>query len=158
HLANIHVDLTRSHLEAEEFRVDLTKIDLEVEDSRAYREDSRADGEDSRFERTKSGADGEGFRGDGKESRGDVKRAGPTAEVRVPLPSDPMGKRNHAETMMAIVDAFHAQNTWTQAGLAERIGIEPRAVRLALDKLVNTKRFPLERSTEGKHVYWSLPK
>src|SRR5271165_7134669 len=46
----------------------------------------------------------------------------------------------------------------TQAGLAQRVGVEPRAIRKQLDILITTKRFPLERSVEGKQVYWSLPR
>jgi predicted DNA-binding transcriptional regulator YafY len=69
-----------------------------------------------------------------------------------------MGRRNHAETLIAIVDAFHEQHTWTQDGLAKRVGVTPRAVRAQLELLLETKRFPLERIAEGRHVYWSLPR
>jgi predicted DNA-binding transcriptional regulator YafY len=81
-----------------------------------------------------------------------------SVRVRRALASTSMGRRNHAETMIAIVDAFHEKNTWTQAALAERVGVEARSVRAVLDVLVETKRFPLERMREGAHVYWSLPK
>jgi predicted DNA-binding transcriptional regulator YafY len=70
-----------------------------------------------------------------------------------------MGRRNQiAELLIAIVDAFHEQRTWTQAGLAKRLGVEPRKLRALLDILIQTNRFPLERSVEGNTVYWSLPK
>src|SRR5258708_38413930 len=71
-----------------------------------------------------------------------------SARVRGALASTSMGRRNHAETLIAIVDAFHEQNTWTQAALAQRVGVEPRRVRALLDVLVHTKRFPLERMPE----------
>jgi predicted DNA-binding transcriptional regulator YafY len=69
-----------------------------------------------------------------------------------------MGRRNHAETLIAIVDAFHGQRTWDQAALARKLGVETRTIRAQLDILIATKHFPLERSTDGGHVYWSLPR
>ena len=97
-----------------------------------------------------------------RRGRANRRRAGAisrhSATVLRALASTSMGRRNHAETMIAIVDAFHEKNTWTQAALAERTGVEVRRVRALLDLLVETRCFPLERMREGAHVYWSLPK
>jgi predicted DNA-binding transcriptional regulator YafY len=80
----------------------------------------------------------------------------PTVGLR--LPSVGMRRRTQAEILAAIVEAFHESRTWTQAALAERLGVESRRVKNYLEVLIETGQFPLERSTEGIHVYWSLPK
>jgi predicted DNA-binding transcriptional regulator YafY len=69
-----------------------------------------------------------------------------------------MGRRSYAETLIAIVDAFHVQRTWSQAALAKHVGVETRTIRGQLDLLLGTERFPLERSVDGSQVYWSLPR
>ena len=74
------------------------------------------------------------------------------------LPSLVMSRRTQAETLALIVEAFHESRTWAQAALGKRVGVESRRVKGYLDVLIKTKQFPLERSVEGRHVYWSLPK
>jgi predicted DNA-binding transcriptional regulator YafY len=69
-----------------------------------------------------------------------------------------MGRRSPAETLAAIVAAFHKQRTWRQVELGKEIGVDSRTIRANLELLAATGRFPLERLPEGAHVYWSLPK
>src|SRR5258706_5802092 len=95
---------------------------------------------------------------------GTTRREAPRAQEPGRLPSNiswyqhSMGRKNASETLIAIVDAFHRQRTWRQDELAEHLGIEPRTIRIACYELMRTGRFPLDRTEERPHVYWSLPK
>lgn len=68
-----------------------------------------------------------------------------------------MGRRKGVETAVAIMEAFRARRTWTQAELARHVEITPRALRVAL---VECQRagMPIEREEEHRAlVYWSVP-
>jgi predicted DNA-binding transcriptional regulator YafY len=69
-----------------------------------------------------------------------------------------MGRRSGTETLVALVRAFLARSTWTQAELAREVGIGVPALRRLLDELVREGGVPLEREEEHPHVYWSVPK
>jgi len=59
--------------------------------------------------------------------------------------------------LAAILLAFSKTPTWSQAELARRAGVEPRALRRHLDSLV-LAGWPLEREEDHPHAYWSVPK
>jgi predicted DNA-binding transcriptional regulator YafY len=68
-----------------------------------------------------------------------------------------MPKRSTGATISQILIAFGEERTWTQASLAERCGIEVRALKVRLKELVDAG-VPLERQEDPPHVYWSVPK
>lgn len=68
-----------------------------------------------------------------------------------------MGKRSSTETVVAILQALMKQRTCKQADLARLAGVDSQVVRKHLEEL-ETHGFPLERSEEPPHVFWSVPK
>lgn len=68
-----------------------------------------------------------------------------------------MGARSKLETTSGILLAFVSQNTWPQAELARRLGIQPPALRKHLVELQRAG-VPLDRDEDPPHVYWSVPK
>lgn len=68
-----------------------------------------------------------------------------------------MGQRSPTETLFGIITAFIDERTWTQAALARRLETRPETIRRRLGEL-QAGGFPLERSEEHPHVYWSVPK
>jgi len=69
-----------------------------------------------------------------------------------------MSTRSAAETLAGIFLAFLEQPTWTQAELARRVGVGPRALRQRLEELREAGQMPLSRDHEPPHVYWSVAK
>lgn len=67
-----------------------------------------------------------------------------------------MGKRSSTETIVEIVMAFLGNRTWSQAALADRVGISTEAVRRTLQEM-SASGLPLEREEEPPHVMWSVP-
>ncbi len=65
--------------------------------------------------------------------------------------------RSSTETVVAIVQAFLEQRTWTQAALARRAGVQPGTIRRRLQELEDSG-FPLSREDDHPHVYWSVPR
>ncbi len=68
-----------------------------------------------------------------------------------------MPKRSAGATISQILLEFEREHTWTQAALAERCGIEVRALKVRLKELVDAG-VPLVRDEEPPHVYWSVPR
>ena len=68
-----------------------------------------------------------------------------------------MGSRSSADTLAAIFVAFREHGTWSQADLAERIGVSVKTVRARLDEL-SAHGFPLVSEHDHPHVYWSVPR
>src|SRR6476620_5587695 len=68
-----------------------------------------------------------------------------------------MGQRSSTSTIVAIVQAFLEERTWSQASLARRIDIAVPALRKRLEELQGSG-FPLEREEDHPHVWWSVPK
>lgn len=67
-----------------------------------------------------------------------------------------MGQRSSTETIVALLQAFLDQRTWSQADLAEHIGIGVAAVRKRLQEL-SAHGVPLTREEDPPQVYWSVP-
>jgi predicted DNA-binding transcriptional regulator YafY len=67
-----------------------------------------------------------------------------------------VGQRSSTETIVALVQAFLEQRTWSQADLAEHIGIGVAAVRKRLQEL-SAHGVPLTREEDPPQVYWSVP-
>jgi predicted DNA-binding transcriptional regulator YafY len=67
-----------------------------------------------------------------------------------------MPKRSAGATIAQILLAFGEEPTWAQAALAERCGIEVRALKVRLKELA-AAGVPLERQDDPPHVYWSVP-
>lgn len=68
-----------------------------------------------------------------------------------------MSTRSATETVVGIFLAFLEEPTWKQSELADRLGIETRALRRRLEELEATGRMPLHRDEDLPHVYWSVP-
>ena len=68
-----------------------------------------------------------------------------------------MPKRSAGATISQILIEFGREHTWTQAALAERCGIEVRALKVRLKELVDAG-VPLVRDEDPPHVYWSVPR
>jgi predicted DNA-binding transcriptional regulator YafY len=68
-----------------------------------------------------------------------------------------MGSRAPVETVARVIVALMRQRTWTQAALAREVGVQPRAVRVVLERLAEAG-VPLHREEEHPHVYWSVPR
>ena len=64
-----------------------------------------------------------------------------------------MGRKDGAETMGRVYEAFRKERTWTQVALAERAGVEVRALRNVLENM-ELAGVPLERQVDHPHVYW----
>lgn len=67
-----------------------------------------------------------------------------------------MGSRSAAETVIALLQAFIEERTWTQADLARRLGLTTPQVKKRLDEL-SRLGVPLEAEPDHPHVYWSVP-
>jgi predicted DNA-binding transcriptional regulator YafY len=67
-----------------------------------------------------------------------------------------MGRKDGAETVGRVYEAFRKERTWTQVALAERAGVEVRALRNVLENM-ELAGVPLERQVDHPHVYWSVP-
>jgi predicted DNA-binding transcriptional regulator YafY len=76
--------------------------------------------------------------------------------LRVPVNIAAVGSRSGTVTVVHLLQAFLEQRTWTQKGLAERLGMTTPAVRDKLRELEGI--FHLERQEDHPHVYWSVPK
>jgi predicted DNA-binding transcriptional regulator YafY len=68
-----------------------------------------------------------------------------------------MGQRSGTKTIVAILQAFLKQKTWTQVDLARHVDVGVEALRKRLDELRDSG-FPLDEDKEHPHVYWSIPK
>jgi predicted DNA-binding transcriptional regulator YafY len=66
-----------------------------------------------------------------------------------------MGRRSATESVIAILAAFIEQRSWTQAALAERIGIGVPQLRKRLEEL--SRYIDLEDEHDHPHVHWSVP-
>lgn len=67
-----------------------------------------------------------------------------------------MGRRDSAETLGLIYEALRAKRSWTQVALAERVGVEVRALRTVLGRMA-AAGVPLEREDDHPNVWWSVP-
>ena len=67
-----------------------------------------------------------------------------------------MGQRSSTETIVALLQAFLEQRTWSQADLADHIGVGVAAVRKRLQEL-SAHGVPLTREEDPPQVYWSVP-
>ncbi len=68
-----------------------------------------------------------------------------------------MGQKSNTETIVAILKAFLDQRTWTQAALADHLGMGRDATRKRLVEL-QSSGIPLTDDREHPHVYWNVPK
>jgi len=68
-----------------------------------------------------------------------------------------MGQKSGTETVVAIIQAFLQKRSWTQAALAEHVGVGVPSLRKRLSEL-SAGGFPLEREEDHPHVWWSVPK
>lgn len=62
-----------------------------------------------------------------------------------------------AELVAGIFQAFFQQRTWKQAELARRLGVRTERLREALEHLLETEAWPLERESDPPQTYWSVP-
>jgi predicted DNA-binding transcriptional regulator YafY len=69
----------------------------------------------------------------------------------------PMGQRSRTETVAAVMAAFFAHRSWSQAELAREVGVRTEALRKLLLEL-QASGVHLESEKEHPHVYWSVPK
>ncbi len=67
-----------------------------------------------------------------------------------------MGQRSSSETIVAIIQAFLVQRTWSQADLARHVGVAVRVVRAKLTEL-ERMGIPFDSEEDHPHVYWSVP-
>jgi len=67
-----------------------------------------------------------------------------------------VGQRSSTETIVALLQAFLEQRTWSQADLADHIGVGVAAVRKRLQEL-SAHGVPLTREEDPPQVYWSVP-
>lgn len=67
-----------------------------------------------------------------------------------------MGRRDGAETVGLIYEALREKRSWTQVALAERVGVEVRALRTALGRMASAG-VPLQRDVDHPNVWWSVP-
>jgi len=67
-----------------------------------------------------------------------------------------MGSRGKFDTPLGILAALIEQRTVRQDELAKRLGVKAETLRKHLLAL-EAHGLPLERDTEGGHVYWSVP-
>jgi len=68
-----------------------------------------------------------------------------------------MGQRSRTETVAAVMAAFFAHRSWSQAELAREVGVRTEALRKLLQEL-QANGVHLESEKEHPHVYWSVPK
>jgi biotin operon repressor len=68
-----------------------------------------------------------------------------------------MGQRSRTETVAAVMAAFFARRSWSQAELAREVGVRTEALRKLLQEL-QASGVHLESEKEHPHVYWSVPK
>ncbi len=66
-----------------------------------------------------------------------------------------MGQRSATETVAGIFQCFLAQPAWTQAALAESLGLSVKALRARLEEL-EAEGVPLERVEAPPHVVWRV--
>src|SRR5580700_7997618 len=68
-----------------------------------------------------------------------------------------MGQRSRTETVAAVMAAFFAHRSWSQADLAREVGVRTEALRKLLQEL-QANGVHLESEKDHPHVYWSVPK
>lgn len=68
-----------------------------------------------------------------------------------------MGRKSGSESAVALLVAFLERRQWSQAALAERLGVSVATVRVRLREL-SEAGVPLEREDDHPHVWWSVPK
>ncbi len=66
-----------------------------------------------------------------------------------------MGQRSATETVAGIFQSFLTQPEWTQAALAESLGLSVKALRARLEEL-ESEGVPLERVEAPPHVVWRV--
>lgn len=67
-----------------------------------------------------------------------------------------MGRKDRAETIGKVYEAFRENRSWTQVALAERAEVEVRALRTVLGRMASAG-VPLEREDDHPNVWWSVP-
>src|SRR5580700_9935451 len=68
-----------------------------------------------------------------------------------------MGQRSRTETVAAVMAAFFAHRSWSQAELSREVGVRTEALRKLLQEL-QAGGVRLESEKDHPHVYWSVPK
>jgi predicted DNA-binding transcriptional regulator YafY len=68
-----------------------------------------------------------------------------------------MGQRSRTQTVAAVMGAFFARRSWSQAELAREVGVSTAALRKLLQELQESG-VHLESEKDHPHVYWSVPK
>ena len=66
-----------------------------------------------------------------------------------------MGRRAAYESVVAILAAFLEKRQWRQKELADRIGVEPRALRKCLEAM-SQSGIPLQHTPAPPQVRWAL--